>query len=73
MVNINISIMEEAYRFLKSMKSKNKSFSDIILTFKEKNKSANIMRFFGALNHAKWYEKEKRMLEFSKELEKRLE
>ena len=37
MVNINISIKEEAYSFLKSFKAKDKSFSDVILEFKKKN------------------------------------
>ena len=35
MVNINISVKEEAYDFLKKLKSKDKSFSDVILSFKK--------------------------------------
>ncbi len=71
MTNINISIKEEAYRFLKTLKIKNKSFSDVILGFKYKNQ--NIMRFFGILNNIDWGNREKEMREFRKEFEERFE
>lgn len=70
MANINISIKEEAYNFLKSLKAKNKSFSDIILGFKSKDK--NIMSFFGVLKDKDWKEKESSMLEFRKSFNRRL-
>ena len=71
MTNVNISIKEEAYRFLKSFKSKDKSFSDVILRFKEENKRRNIMRFFGVLKDVNWDAREKRMHEFREEFEAR--
>lgn len=46
MPSVNISIKKEAYDFLKSLKAENKSFSDIILEFKQKN---NVMKYFGKL------------------------
>ena len=39
MGSINISIKDDAYRFLKTLKGKNESFSDVILRFKEEKKS----------------------------------
>lgn len=59
MVSINISIKEEAYDFLKNLKDKNKSFSDIILSFKKEH--SGIARFFGVLKDLDWDEKEKAM------------
>ncbi len=70
MTSINISIKEEAYNFLKSLKAKNKSFSDIILGFKSKDK--NIMSFFGVLKNKDWKEKESSILEFRKSFNRRL-
>lgn len=72
MVNINISLKEEAYNFLSSLKTKNKSFSDVILEFKEKNNNRNIMRFFGALKDLDWGKKEKSIREFRDSFNKRL-
>jgi len=37
MVNINISLTQEAYNFLKSLKGKDKSFSDVVIEMKENN------------------------------------
>ena len=71
MVNVNISIKEEAYRFLKSLKSMDKSFSDVILDFKREDKNRNIMRFFGVLKNVDWDIREKRMREFRSEFEER--
>ena len=75
MVNMNISIKEEAYRFLKSLKSADKSFSDVILDFKREDKNRNIMSFFGALHDMKidWNAKEKSMKEFRVSFNKRIE
>lgn len=71
MANINISITEEAYNFLKMLKGRDKSFSDIIIEMKEncedrKGSKERIMKFFGALKDKKidWDEREKRMKEF---------
>lgn len=38
MVNINISIKEEAYNYLKMLKGNDKSFSDVILGMKNERK-----------------------------------
>lgn len=78
MVNYNISIKKEVYDFLKSLKSANESFSDIILEFKEKetckkgSKEA-IIRFSGALKNKKdWDINKKKMKKFREETESRL-
>ena len=71
MVNINISIKEEAYNFLRSLKSKEKSFSDIILKFKEKDKS--IIKFFGVFKNLDWKKKESSMKKLRKSFNKRLQ
>ena len=59
MSSINISIKKEAYNFLKNLKTRDKSFSDIILSFKRDNSS--IMRFFGVLKDLDWDSKERNM------------
>ena len=52
MGSTNIAIKDEAYLFLKSMRGKNDSFSDVILRFKEKKGSKEaIMKYFGALKN----------------------
>ncbi|MBU4069861.1 MAG: antitoxin VapB family protein [Nanoarchaeota archaeon] len=79
MVSVNISIKKEAYNFLKSLKAKDASFSDVILEFKEreigkKGSKESVMKFFGVLKNKNidWKAKEKRMGEFREEFEKRL-
>ncbi|MEX0920297.1 MAG: antitoxin VapB family protein [Candidatus Pacearchaeota archaeon] len=79
MGSINISLRKDAYDFLKSLRGKNKSFSDTILDLKEleskrKGNKKNIMRFFGALKEKNidWKEKEKRMKEFRRDFENRI-
>ena len=57
MTSVNISIKKEAYEFLQKLKSKDKSFSEVILSFK-KDKN-DIMKFFGVLKDSDWNEKEK--------------
>ena len=71
MVSVNISIKKEAYEFLKNMKAKDRSFSDIILSFKKEQ--SNIMRFFGILKGLEWKEKEKSMKNFRDSFNKRLQ
>ena len=74
MTNINISIRKEAYNFLSRLKSKDKSFSDVILEFKErKGNKENIMGLFGALKNVDWEKREKNMGEFRKEFNGRVE
>ena len=74
MTNINISIREEAYQFLKSLKTGNRSFSDIILGFKKVKSKDNLMSFFGAMHDMKidWYTKEKTMKEFRSSFGRRI-
>lgn len=71
MTSINISIREEAYKFLKSLKSKDKSFSDVILELKkdrkfEKGSKEVVLEFAGVLKGRKidWEDRKKRMKEF---------
>ena len=71
MASINISVKKEAYDFLKDMKTKDKSFSDIILSFKKEQNS--VMRFFGALKEIDWKEKEKSMKSLRESFNKRLQ
>ena len=72
---ITISINQEAYNFLKSLKAGDESFSDVILKFKEKKGSKEaIMKYFGVLKDKgiDWNEKEKRMKGFRGEVEERI-
>ncbi|MBI2546813.1 antitoxin VapB family protein [Candidatus Woesearchaeota archaeon] len=71
MSSINISVREEAYEFLKNLKTKDKSFSDVILSFKKEQD--HVMKFFGVLKDAAWDEKEKRMKDFRNSFNKRLQ
>lgn len=69
MPSINISIKKEAYDFLKRLKTKEKSFSDVILDLK---RDENIMKFFGVLKNTDWNKKEKDMKSFRESFNKRL-
>ena len=71
MVSMNISIKREAYTFLKALKTKEKSFSDVILSFK--NNQQDIMCFFGLLKENNWNEKERHMKDFREVFNKRLQ
>ncbi len=78
MGSTNISLKKEAYEFLKALKSKNKSFSDVVIELKKKNakngNKENIMKYFGVLKNKKdWNETEKRMKEFRDEFEERID
>lgn len=66
MANINISLKKDAYEFLKSLKSKDRSFSDVILEFKNSGTNNNIMGLFGGLKELNidYKSKEKRMAMF---------
>ncbi len=77
MGSINISLRKEAYEFLKSLKDSNKSFSDVILEFKdnekvEKGSKEAVLKFFGVLKDIDWKSREKRMKELRKSFNKRL-
>ena len=70
MVSINIAIKKEAYDFLRKLKTKDKSFSDVILGFKKKQ--SDIMGFFGILKEMDWEERVKSMQDFRKSFSRRL-
>ncbi|MEK6847038.1 MAG: antitoxin VapB family protein [Nanoarchaeota archaeon] len=75
MASVNISIKDDAYRFLKSLKGNNESFSEVILRFKEKKGSKEaIMKYFGVLKDADidWSETEKRMKRLRESINKRM-
>lgn len=71
MTSINISIKKEAYEFLNNLKSEEKSFSDVILSFKKEEKG--FLRFFGALKDSDWKAKESRMKSLRESFSRRLE
>ena len=56
MGSMNIAIKKEAYDFLKKLKGDDKSFSDVILSFKKQD----VMHLFGKLKDQNWKEKEKK-------------
>ena len=70
MASINISVKKEAYTFLKNLKTNDKSFSDIILSFKKEQ--SHIMRFFGVLKDINWNNKERDMKSLRESFNKRL-
>jgi len=70
MASINISIKKEAYDFLKDIKTKERSFSDVILSFKKGQN--DVMKFFGVLNDIDWNEREKNMKKFRVSFRKRI-
>ena len=70
MTSINIAIKKEAYEFLRNLKAGDKSFSDVILSFKKEQN--NIMRFFGVLKDSDWDNKEISMKSLRESFSKRL-
>ena len=70
MTSINISVKKDAYDFLRKLKSKDKSFSDVILSFKKDEHT--IMNFFGILKNIDWDEREERMNDLRRSFEKRI-
>ncbi len=80
MASHNIAIKDEAYRFLKSLKAGDKSFSDVILELRkedEENRGTgkSLLKFAGAMNHLNidWDAKERRIKEFRENFNKRME
>lgn len=71
MSSINIAIKKEAYDFLKNLKSREKSFSDVILSFKKDQD--NVIKFFGILKNIDWAEKEKNMQNLRGSFNKKLQ
>lgn len=76
MSSINISLKKEAYEFLKALKRKDKSFSDIILEFREnksnKEKILELFREERDLSGIDWKGKERRMNKFRDSFNKRI-
>ena len=78
MASINISITEEAYRFLKMLKGENKSFSEVILDLKNngniirKGSKEHVLKFWGVLKDVDWNEREKRIKSFKESFNKRM-
>ncbi len=79
MASINISLTEEAYRFLKMLKGKDKSFSEVVLELKEKDAEKgtgkSLLKFAGVLKNSNinWKNAEENMLNFRKSFNKRIE
>lgn len=78
MTSTNISLRKEAYEFLKRLKTKDKSFSDIIMEFREfghkKGSNEIVLDFIEneSLN-IDWRNKEKDLKEARKEFEDELD
>jgi predicted CopG family antitoxin len=75
MSSTNISIRDDAYKFLKSLKKKDESFSDVILRFKEeKGNKDRVMRLFGGPDKESidWKKKERDMEGFRESFEMRV-
>ena len=75
MASINISLKKEAYDFLNSLKGRDKSFSEVILEFKEGRKGSKevLLSFAGCLKDKKdWDDFKKNTVEFRKSFDKRL-
>ena len=69
MVSTNISLKKEAYEFLNSLKTGNKSFSEIILEFRDNRRGGttkDLLKFAGVLKgkNIDFEERLKRMKEF---------
>ena len=79
MASVNISLTKEAYNYLKMLKGKDKSFSEVVLEIKgerfKKGSKENILRFAGGLKNSNinWNEFEKNITEFRKGFDKRVE
>lgn len=78
MSSVNIAIKDEAYSFLKSLKSKDESFSDVILKFKEKKATDGkaliklAERFRESLAHVDWEDRERKMKEIRESVNRRI-
>ena len=70
MASINISLKKEAYEFLKNLKAKDKSFSEVVLSFKKEQD--NVMKFFGVLKNLDWNKKESEMKNLRESFNKKL-
>ena len=80
MASVNISLTKEAYSFLKMLKDKDKSFSDVVLEFKNKGlekkwTGKDMLKYFGILKDKGigWRGVEKNIRGFRNEFNKRVE
>lgn len=80
MGSVNISIKQEAYNFLRSLRSDNGSFSDVILEFKEnelmkKGSKESVLNFAGILENTNinWKEFERNRKNFRRSFDERIE
>tara|TARA_Y100000310_G_C20305265_1_gene633651 strand:+ start:191 stop:469 length:279 start_codon:yes stop_codon:yes gene_type:complete len=79
MGSMNISIKEDAYKFLRSMKGRDESFSDVILGFKEKKTSNGKMlvelrnKYDEKLKDIDFSDVEKNIKGFREEVEERMD
>jgi predicted CopG family antitoxin len=77
MVNINISLTEEAYDYLRKLKGKDKSFSDVVIEMKEKCNDRKgskelMLKYFGAISESRLDEIEKNTGKIRDELNREL-
>jgi len=70
MSSVNISLRKEAYDFLKYLKGKDRSFSEVILGFKKEKK--DLLDFFGVLRDSSWKAKEEAMKSFRISVNRRM-
>ena len=78
MVNINISLTEEAYNYLKMLKGNEKSFSDVVLEIKHDKKSErgtarSLLKYAGCLKNLDTKKFDKIREDLNKSFEKRQE
>ena len=77
MASVNISIRKDAYNFLKALKTKDKSFSDVILELKDKKRNGfgdgkSLLKYAGVLKDSDWDSVENRMKSFRESFNKRM-
>lgn len=79
MTNMNISLRKEAYEFLRYLKGRNKSFSDVILDFKDREKvvdrsGKSLLKYAGVLKDLDidWELRKKRMKALRNSFNKRM-
>jgi len=70
MTSINISLKREAYELLKQRRTKNESFSDVVIS--EFKKKLTPLDFFGVLKDKDWGDAEKKMKSFRESFNFRL-
>ncbi len=77
MVNINISLTKEAYNYLKMLKGKDKSFSDVVIEMKEKcsekkGSKALLLKYCGVIDKFELDKLDKRTRGIREELNREL-